>query len=277
MFKRLVVAVLLVSTSVAQATIATTANQHPPTAEDAVDATRDVIREGLFDLHNNDWDAAAAAFESAIHSRGFADLSEDARYVVFLAAGQLAEQADKHDVAYPLLVQASESSKAESDAWHSRLSAAYALSNIADSALCVTTIARRWPATLDEIRSNAIFDIARHLRTGPHPDDQIPMLLALFDAKWVSDEGEPSNFWRDLALFQFNSGDQAQSKITAARIRSARVAIGMRIDKRYDGITRSNPDAFDIDRLAAAELLDARAMAKSAPDRLRPLVTLRPY
>ena len=275
MRKRLIVAVLLMLTGVAHATVAVTGSQHPRTADEDVAATRETIREGLFDIRNNDWDAAASALDSAIHSRGFANLPEDARYPVLLMAGQLAENASKHDVAYPLLVQASESSKAEAEAWHARLSVAYELSNYADSGLCITTIARQWPTTLDEIRSNAIFDIARHLRNGPHPNDQIPMLLALFNAKWVSDEGEPSNFWRDLALFQFNQGEHAQSKATAARIRSARVAIEMRIDKRYDGLTQANPGAFDIDRLAAVELADARLLAKAAPDRLRPLVALQ--
>src|SRR4249919_1639860 len=74
--------------------------------ETEVNSTRNAIREAFFDVNNNEWEAAAAAFEGAIHSSGFADLPEELRYPTLLTAGQIAEKAGKHELAHGLLVQA---------------------------------------------------------------------------------------------------------------------------------------------------------------------------
>jgi tetratricopeptide (TPR) repeat protein len=259
----------------AQATVALPDAHRPQSPEAEADATRTAIRDAFFNIRNNDWDAAAAAFDAAIHSRGFATLPEDLRYPALLTAGQIAERAEKYALAHALLEQATHSSQADAPAWHERLSAAYALSDHVDSGLCVTTIARRWPRTLDQINSSAIYVLERRLGESPDTGNQMAMLQALFDAHWISDEGEPSDFWRDLALLHLGKRDIDQAKIVAARVRSARVALIMRVDKRFDALTQGNPGAFDIDRIAAAELETARANAKAAPDTLRPLTTLQ--
>jgi len=258
-----------------QATVALPDAHRPQSPEAEADATRNAIRDAFFNIKNNDWDAAAAAFDAAIHSRGFATLPEELRYPTLLTAGQVAERAEKHAVAHALLVQATHSSQADAPAWHERLSAAYALSDDVDSGLCLTTIAQRWPGTLDQINSSAIYTLERRLGKLPDTSHQMAMLQALFDAHWLSDEGEPSDFWRDLALLHLGKRDIDQAKLAAARVRSARIAISMRIDKRFDAVTLANPGAFDVDRIAATELETARADAKAAPDTLRPLVVLQ--
>ena len=259
----------------AQATVALPFPNRTQSPETEADATRNAIREAFLDVNNNDWEAAAAAFEGAIHSSGFANLPEEQRYPALLTAGQLAEKAGKHELALGLLVQATQSSQADSPAWHERLSAAYSLSDFNDSALCVTTIARRWRETLDQINSDAIFMIKRGMEEPEHAREQMAMLQALFDAKWTSDAGEPSSFWRDLSRLYLAKGEVGEARIVAARVRSARIALTMRVDKRFDPLTQGNPDLLDIDRIAVEELATARADVKAVPGSLRRLVTLQ--
>ena len=259
----------------AQATVAPSSVNRAQSPQTEADSTRNAIREAFFDVTNNDWEAAAAAFEGAIHSRGFANLPEELRYPTLLTAGLLAEKAGNHELAHGLLVQATQSRQADSTAWHERLSAAYALSDFSDSALCITAIAMRWPQTLDQINSDAIYSVKRRMDEPEHAREQVALLQALFDAKWRTDEGEPNGFWRDLSRLHLAKGEVGEAKKVAARVHSARVALTMRVDKRFDALTQGNPDLLDIDRIAVEELAIAREDAKAVPDSLRRLVTLQ--
>lgn len=271
----LVLAALLTATSSIQASITTTPLS-ATTPEELVDSTRAAIQLGYQYARRNDLSSAAAAFGSAIQSSGFARLPEEERYQTLLLAGQIAEDTGKHQAAHVLLVQASESSKADSLAWHSRLAAAFYLQDYRDSAECVTAIARRWPDTLGQINDQAIYAIEGSLDADQAQTGQQQRLLqALFDAKWTDDDGEPSQFWRDLTRLLLKKGDMDGATMVAGRIRSARVALSMRVDKRFDPITQANPSAYDVDRLVAAEIAAARAQTRVDPGELRPWVLLQ--
>lgn len=266
---------LLAAVTTVQASTAPNFTPLPPSAAQA-ETTQEKIRRGAALLDANEPSAAAAAFNSAIQSPDFATIPEDQRYLTLLAAGQIAEQAGEHKAAYPLLFRASEYNKAESSAWHARLAAAFSLKDFLDSARCIATIARRWPDTLDQINDRAIYRIEAYLGVGT---EQVrverDMLESLFDAKWKDSDGEPSTLWRDLARLLLDQGKIRKADAVAERIQSARVALSMRVDKRFDPITRRSIANYDIDRLVARELEEARVKALATPNMLRPQVLLQ--
>jgi tetratricopeptide (TPR) repeat protein len=267
--------VILAATFSVQASV--TATQLPPsTPMQQAESTRETIRSGHDALRSNDQLAAFAAFDSAIRSNGFELISEDMRYRTLLIAGQIAHENKRYEEAHALLVSASKSSQADSPAWHYRLAAAYAMEDYADSALCVASIAGEWPDTLGQINEQAIVMIEGKLADDPSQTArQQEFLQSLFDAGWSSADGGPDFFWRDLARLLLANGEAEKAAIVAARIHSARVALSMRIDKRFDGITQRNLAAYDVDRLAAKEIATARAKAASMADELHPLTFLQ--
>lgn len=262
---------LLAAAFVTHASV-TTPVPPPPTMADQLDITRSEIAAGYNDWRNNDPAAASAAFDKAIYSDGFTRLIREQQFATLVLAGTVAANSDKYEAAHALLVRASEYSQADSDVWQSRLAMAYAMKDYSDSALCVATIARRWPKTLDQINYASIYVIDRKLESdAAQASTQQALLESLFDAKWSTIEGEPSNLWHDLTAMLLAKNDMHKAVLVAARIHSARVALDMRVDKRFDRITRGNTQAFDIDRMAAEELASYKAHAQASPQQLLPL------
>jgi hypothetical protein len=209
--------------------------------------------------------------DKAIESPDFATMPEETRYGALLIAGQLAYQNDDLQKSYRLLVTASESRLAETEVWHALLASAFDLKKYSDSARCVTVIARHFPDSLERINDRAVYMIEDGLEDVPGKSgERQEFLQALFDANWSDLDGNADILWRHLATTLLGKGKRRQAIEVAGRIRSARVAISMLIDKRFDRITRHHRDGFNIDRIAESELTAARARAESMPDVIRP-------
>lgn len=224
---------------------------------------------------NGHWDQAAIEFDGALKSQAFAQLSAPYRHFAWFEAGNVAHDLKKMDVAQGLLKLASESSEAGSQDWHNRLYASYALHDFDDSALCISTIARRWPETLDQINAQAIYTVNRKL---PHEPDQtnaiFNFLESLFDAHWTDDGSQPNGFWVDLTRFLLDRGQIDKAILSAKRIDSPRMVLALRIDKRFDPITRDRLSEFDVDQVSIASVADAEQTLKERPDELRPILTV---
>ncbi len=211
---------------------------------------------------------AATAFDVAISSKEFHELPEARRFVALEADGEAEETLGNHANAHALLVRATASSQSDHRAWHDRLTMAYELHDFIDSTHCLTVIARRWPEALKQIPGQSIWMVQASLGDDDKMDAlRFDLFDALYEAHWKDARVNPSRAWRELTRMLLARHELAKAKQVAAEVDSTRIALSMRVDKRFDAITTGNP-AFDIDRLAAANLEKARSVADRNPDDL---------
>jgi tetratricopeptide (TPR) repeat protein len=264
---------LLLGAGAAQASITP---QSPPQtiSSDIAASLRGKLVQSAILARQGQLGAAAAMLDSIVNSDGFMLLPEPERYLALTLDGTIALENGRYDAAHGLLVQASHYDEADDAVWSARLRAAFVLYNYRDAALCVATLSRRWPGSMESVRSNAIYAIQRELAKHGNDAESLDMLQALFDLKWTDEDGEPSGLWRELARLLIDKGDLSRAKAVATRIRSARVALSMRVDKRFDPITQAAPQAFDVDRLMTAEIAEAQTRMKATPGLLEPRVHL---
>jgi len=236
-------------------------------------AARRSIYEGLAHVRDGDDASASAAFDSAIHSSGFERIEDPLQYLALRNAGQLALKQGHPEAAHPLLVRATAFGEATADAWYARADAAFQSGNNRDVARCVTAVAKRWPDGM-AWNDDGVFAIHHRLKQDPAGrEDLQSMLQALFDAHWQTGEGEPSPLWETLSLQLIEQADLAKASEVASRIASARIAMSLRVDKRFDPITRGRPP-IDITRIAEKEIRADRKAALASEDRLQPWVVL---
>lgn len=233
------------------------------------DATRLAIAKANALMGQEEWKAAVGQFAHAIDSAGFDGLSDDEQYTALIRAAGVAIDLEDAATAHRWLLRATVHPRSSNIDWHRRLSSAYALGNYADSAVCIATLARRWPDTLGEINARAIWraagriDIDATLAT-----TQREFLDSLFDARWTDDGVAPDDLWLDLVRLHLTSGDIGKAGIVARRIAAPRSVLALLIDKRYDAVTTQQGFNRDIDQVAATALLRAEARVRAAPDRL---------
>lgn len=263
---------LLLFSPCSQASIVSEINP-PPTTAIEIAQHQINIASGL--SQNGQSERAAIEFDRAIQSPAFAQLSEVYQHFAWFEAGNVALDMKKMELAQDLLKRASQSSQAGSQDWHNRLYASFALHDYIDSADCITTIARRWPETLDQINSPAIYAINRELPDEPGQTTILfDFLESLFDANWTARGAQPNGFWVDLTRLLLER-DQLDKAIRAAkRIDSPLMVLALRVDKRFDPVTRGRLAEFDLDQVAIASVAQAEKAVTAQPDLLRPILVL---
>lgn len=247
---------------------------HDRPANSGVDAAQ-MVQQAFGDLSRDDIASAQSKLDKAIQARGFAELPTDLRYRALLVASLLAEQNDDDRKAHDLILQATAFDEADDTAWITRLSIAFSLGDYTDAGHSLAISAQHWPEKLGELKPDAIWQLHHHVKQAHDSDVDREMLDALFDAGWQDRGTEPSDLWRDLALLHVMRNEIARATTVALRITSARTALSMLVDKRFDSITLKHPQAFDVDRLVAAEIEAAEARMKAHPDQLAPITDLQ--
>lgn len=101
-------------------------------------------------------------------------------------------------------------------------------------------------------------------------DQYVAMLEALFVAHWHPSDAflSSDSLWLHLTEARLEKGDLAGAKEAASAVVTISSVVAMRIDKRFDAITSSDPSHFDIDVAFARDLAASRAAAAAAPDKL---------
>lgn len=234
-----------------------------------------LVQRALEDVSHNDNEAAGADLDKAMHAPGFAGLPEDARYQTIFMASLVAWENSQSGKAHDLALQATDFPEADNTAWLIRFASAFATSNFPDAAHSLTMFAQRWPAKLGDILPGAVMQLHYQLKLAHEDETDRLMLDELFDAGWKAKGVEPSNLWRDLALQHLQRGEVERATQVALRVASGQIALSMKVDKRFDAITLAHPDAFDIDRLSAAEIAAAKARIATHPDQLQPITDLQ--
>lgn len=216
---------------------------------------------------------ALAAFERVIALPAFADLPTQVRYAVLELTGEIALGQGDQPRAHALFSQASVFDIAEPDIWHLRLSAAYDLKDTQDSAICIATIARKWPDTLDRINHRAILRVANEaIKPGVVSPSSVEMLDALFQAEWTAvNQRQPDHLWLELASALLSKDHVDAAARVAARIESADTALRMRADRHFDRISQRGT-AFDLEQMSAKELAQVQAFSRDHPNLLEPIV-----
>lgn len=266
-------AMLLLVAAAAHATVSPIRGNKSDRSTATADAM-DLVQRAFEDARHND-DDAGPELDNAMHSGGFAGLPEEMRYETILLACLTAWDANKSDKAHGLAVQATRFPEADNTIWMLRFSSAFATRNYGDAGYSLTMFTQRWPAKLDAIVPGAVMQLHYQLKLAHEDDTDRLMLDELFDADWKAKGVEPSDLWRDLALQHLQRGEVARATKVALRITSGQVALGMRVDKRFDAITLAHPGAFDVDRLIAAEIASAEKQIAAHPDQLQPITDLQ--
>jgi len=244
-----------------------------PVDQIVVDAVLADLADATRRLADNDIAGADRRFDTALASPGFEVLASDQRYESLVRAGIAALEVDAARKAHALLVRACELEEAEGIAWHLRLRAAYSLKDYVDSARSITVIARRWPAGLDQIREQAIFDVSHRIDlSGADSDARITMLSALFDANWTNEGQEPNELWFDYVRYLLAKSDMSHATEVAARMDSPEFVLSFRIDKRFDALVRARKGGFDIGRTMQRQRERLQQLRERHPDRLSHIV-----
>jgi tetratricopeptide (TPR) repeat protein len=141
--------------------------------------------------------------------------------------------------------------------------------------VALTQIAKQTPKDLEDIKDpNIIFRILNESSASPTPA-HFELLEALYGAHWKIDgRFEPSSQWRDYALALLDRRRPLEAKQVALRVTQPSVLISMRADKRFDAITKSSSDHFDIDKAVDRNIADFRDIVRQSPRNLPSLIEL---
>lgn len=266
--------VVLLGAGVARASLEPAGPVRVELSAEAKDAALE-LKQAFSDLSNGDYEKGVPELDRLIAAPGFGQLPAKVRSRTLYVASAIALQGRHYAKAHRLAVRATGFDQTTGAAWLVRLSAALYTNDDPDAGRCVEAIARQWPAQLDAVRPQGIAQLHHALRIAHQDDVDRRMLDALFDANWQAGHGDYDTLWRDLALMQIEHKERKRATTVALRIRSAETALSMRIDKRFDPITRRHPQAFDVDRLLAAQIRAAQAQIKAHPDQLKPVQRLQ--
>lgn len=273
---RLAALILLAVSPSFHAAAKNTASPSPsPQLAEEEDTVRQAIRRAYYLIQANDLPGAAAIIDETTRSPAFANSPAEQRYAATFLAGAIALDRGETETAHRWFVLATEFEQSDSKDWHSRLRTAYDLKDYDDSARCVTQIAKRWPKTLVEIRAQVIFQIGLRLNEERKDETYRSMLESLFDAGWTGNDADPDSLWADLARLLLARDDVRKAKQVASHVHLPLEIVALRADRRFDRITRQDPQAFEITRAIDFTVKAAEAEVRASPGRLRSLMQLQ--
>jgi tetratricopeptide (TPR) repeat protein len=246
-----------------------------PVATDSMATIHGKLAEAVKLQQSGDLVASMALLQEVLQSPAFVKLPPNEQQATLFLSGAINYERGEYKAAHEYLVKATEGPSPKLQAWQVRLDVAFRVRDYRDAARCVATIARQWPNELGSVSDHMLYAIKHELDVADASNEELVLLEALFDAHWSDQNGYSDIYWFELTRLLIEKGAIAKATIVAKSIHSARMAVAMRIDKRFDVVVQANKDAFDIDRMAAAEIQQAEMVSKEHPDKLAPLVHLQ--
>jgi tetratricopeptide (TPR) repeat protein len=231
------------------------------------DSVYDVLERARIALAAEQFVDAGKAVEQALRMPEFAEVDQPTQFRAFLFAAFAASGREDYLGAHEFISLATEFPHARFEHWALRAQFASRIENWPDAGNAIGVIAKRWPESVSNLDKDLLVtSVARMDRDNRHTAERIDVLTALFAAHYTADRNtEPSGFWMDIALDALAHNDLARAREILARITSPETLISMRIDKRFDALTQSDPAAFDVRATAAKELKRLRAEVSSNP------------
>ncbi|HLY07358.1 MAG TPA: hypothetical protein VKR31_16550 [Rhizomicrobium sp.] len=236
-------------------------------APEGAEAVREQLRDGARKLQNNDVAGALAELKPVVGNPGFSLLNEMEQHAAWALLGGAELQSGDARNALAHLKLATETPYSNGFEWYMRLAAAYALRDFDDSRTSLATIAKNWPGSLDQVRDQAVFQLA----SGAKDDDAvIGVIEPLRSANWKPKVpfADVDELWFDLAVAYLDRSDAAHAKTAFANVRSAQQLIRARIDKRFDPIVSEDPARFEVNRIFAGWLDELKKRSDANSDRL---------
>ena len=219
-------------------------------------------------LQDKNWPQAIVALRTLIDAKSFGTLSADTRHEALSTAGSVMAYHGTLEVGYAYLIRATVMPQATFRDWLERLQAAHRLGNEDDSVVCLTVIARKWPASIAKFDSDYLFRIVDESSRLKH-DIRLSLLQALYDAHWkLKWEIEPSASWRDLALLLIEKGRLPEAIEVSGHVTDVYVLVAMRADRRFDAVVSANQSQFDVDAAEEREFHWFQSASENSPQSL---------
>ena len=217
---------------------------------------------------------ATKALDEALQKPEFATLPKSDQYRTFLFASIAAQGREDYLGAHEFTVIATSYPDADQHVWIMRTRYAYWMDNYADAAKSLTTIAKQWPKSLEEIGDRTVGHIVHELGEDKKlAAEQLELIQALFGAGFTNEwEMQPSTMWRELVLDALQHKDLKRAREVLKRINGVNTLINMRTDRRYDEIVQMEPKAFDVAAAAHAACKRWRQIVDANPRKLGPIV-----
>jgi len=227
----------------------------------------DLVQQGRSQLENDKPAEALRLLERAIAKPGFKNTEPALQHFALLVASYAAQGSGNYARAHELLVEATRFPNADAELWTRRAQMAGAVGKWDDVALSLTTVAKKWPKQLqsDDYTEWLTNKAVRELGKQPAlHNTRSDLINALFDAGLKTKYGtEYSYLWLIAATDALEKKDLKRARELTRRITDSTTLIAMRIDKRFDPLTSSEPKLFDVQAAAERELREAKsAMAK---------------
>lgn len=150
-----------------------------------------------------------------------------------------------------------------------RLEAAQEKGDQVSYVAAVTTLAKKYPSRFDELNPQVIMAAGQGTWKSPASQDAIGGLYeSLLAANWKVDGVEPATLQRDYIRLLLDQQRVTEAAAIARRVRSPRLALQLKSDRRFDPLLQAMPEGFDIDALMEPYLKDLEAGAQKYPRRL---------
>ena len=227
----------------------------------------DLIQQARAELEAEKPAEALNLLEQTIAKPGFKNADPALQHFALLVASYAAQGTGDYARTHELLVDGTRFPNADAELWTRRAQMAGAVGKWDDVARSLTTVARNWPKQLQSDDYNNWLTSKAVRELGKQPafhEIRSDFLNALFDAGFKTKYGtEHSYLWMIAASDALENKDLKRARELAHRITDTSTLIVMRIDKRFDALTTSDPKLFDVQAAAERELRDAKgAMAK---------------
>ena len=221
-----------------------------PGSRSDVDGERADLARAMRAAQDSDVQTELSILSAVIASPAFAQLTSSERHSAYLVAGLADLQTGEGAAAHPLLKAASVMPEALGLDWNGRMLAAVDNGEMDDAVLSLTTLARRFPAGLNQVDDGLVLRLAAEASTSG------------------------SAAWRDFARGLLAAGQTARATAVAGRVADPTVIVEMRAEKVFDPIIRGDPGRFDPEAAAARRIALVRAENEAASDRLAGLNAL---
>lgn len=231
-------------------------------------AVIELIRSAEVSVADHDLRAARTTLGKAIADPAFEGLDAAARRNALRLAGRLALESRDYAAAHALLVRATTIEPSLVRDWHARFRAALMLENERDAARCLAVIARHLPDSLASIDKRTILRLVRTVEDDPAAaGEYFDLLAALFGADWKHEGLEPGWMWFEYARLLVARGDLAHATEVARRVPEAMNVLALRVDRRFDVLTRARAGAFDIGRSIHRQRVTFKRRMAQSPGR----------
>ena len=252
------------------------ATARPAPRTDALAVERRLLADARAAGDRQDFALAWREFAAAIGDATFGQLTSAERHQAFRNASYAAWALKDGEMARSFALRALALPEAEVTDVALRMAADHLLGDQRDCVQAVIDVAGVSPRALEVLGMRWVLEADRCASQVPRAEKlRLRFLRVLFDADYRFDAGEsPHWLWSDLAGLEIEEGDVARATRVALAVRSPRLLVGLRADKRFAAIVAAHPDRFDVSRAASEWVETSRELAQRRPDKLEAVANL---